>query len=165
MGVGVVVIQVGDVSQHTVVGIQQDLVGVHPEDVRQVAGASSGLQLGPVLIPAGDLDLDGHIGILFMVGISQGLHSIALGGVPDLHGQLAVAAGVTAAAASAGGNGEGHGSSHEDEGGSFQMFHVFSPFNTWNGVEQDRLCAPSQAHRCTGSALPVPRTAVLTKLV
>ena len=96
MGVGVIVIQVGDVGQHTAVGVQQDLVGVHSEDVRQVAGA---------------------------------------------------------------------GSSHEDEGGSFQMFHVFSHFNTWSGVEEDRLCAPSQAHRCTGSALPVPRTAVLTKLV
>ena len=99
-----------------------------------------------------------------MVGIGQGLHGIALGGVPDLHGQLAVAAGV-AAAVSAGGDSEGHRRGHEEECGSFQMFHVFAPFNTLDLLEEDRVCAPSQAYLRPGPVLLIPRTAVLTGLV
>ena len=90
MRICIIVIEIGDIRQHAVVCIHQDVVGVHPEHIGQVAGTSSCLQLGPVLVPAGDLHLDGHIGVDLMIGIRQGLHGVTLGGVPNLHGQSAV---------------------------------------------------------------------------
>src|SRR5699024_5551775 len=76
------------VGQHAVVGILQDLVGVHPEDVGHLVGHGRRFQLGPVLVPAGDLDLDVDVGMLGSVGITHGLHAVALRNVPDLKGQV-----------------------------------------------------------------------------
>src|SRR5699024_4482595 len=76
------------VGQLAVVGILQDLVGVHPENVGGLAGHGVGLQLGPVFVPAGDLYLDDHIGVLDGVGVTHGLHPVPLGDVPDLERQM-----------------------------------------------------------------------------
>ena len=86
-----VVIEVGHIGQHPEVGVIQDLVGVHPEDVRHGVGLGGGLQLGPVLVPAGDLHLDDHVGVLGSVGVTDGLHTVALGDIPDLEGQMGLA--------------------------------------------------------------------------
>ena len=88
------------VHQLVVVGILEDLVGVHPEDVGGLAGHGGGLQLGPVLVPAGDLHLDDHIGVALGVGVAERLHAVPLKDVPDLEGQMGLA---VARAAAAGG--------------------------------------------------------------
>ena len=81
--------QVGDVGQHAKFGVVQDLVGVHPEQIRQGVALGGGFQLGPILAPAGDLDLDDHIWVdVGCVGIAHGLHAIPLAYVPDLEGQM-----------------------------------------------------------------------------
>ncbi len=86
-----IVVQVGHIGQHAEIGVVQKLVGVHPEDVGHRVGLGGGLQLGPVLAPAGDLHLNDHIGVLGGVGITDGLHTVTLGHVPDLEGQVRLA--------------------------------------------------------------------------
>ena len=66
---------------------------MHPEDVRHGVGFGGGLQLGPVLVPAGDLHLDGHVGMLCGVSVADRFHARALGHVPDLEGQVRLAVG------------------------------------------------------------------------
>ena len=79
---------VGAVCQLAVVGVLQNLVGVHPEDIRHLVAHGGGFQLGPVFVPAGHLHLDLHIGMLGGVSVAHGLHAVALGHVPDLEGQV-----------------------------------------------------------------------------
>src|SRR5699024_8571260 len=46
---------VGAVCQFAVVGIFQDLVGMHPENIRHLVGHGGSFQLGPVFVPVDDL--------------------------------------------------------------------------------------------------------------
>ena len=93
-----VVVEVRDVRQHAEFRVVQDLVGVHPEDVRHGVGFGGSLQLGPVLVPAGDLHVDDHIRVLRRVGVADGRHAVPLVDVPDLEGQVGLAVGGAAAA-------------------------------------------------------------------
>ena len=93
-----VAVEVGHIRQHPEVGVVQDLVGVHPEDVRHGVGLGGGLQLGPVLVPAGDLHVDDDVGMLGRVGVADGHHAVALVDVPDLERQVRFAIGGSAAA-------------------------------------------------------------------
>ena len=94
---------VGAVCQHPVVGILQQLVGVHPENIRHLVAGGCSLQLGPVFVPAGDLHLNADIRVLLGVGRTHRLHAFLLCNVPDLEGQCLLAAGRTAAAVAAAG--------------------------------------------------------------
>ena len=89
---------VGAVGQLAVVGILQDFVGVHPEDVRHLVGDGSRFQLGPVLIPAGDLHFNVDVGMLLGVSVTHRLHAVTLGNVPDLERQVHGAVGTVRAA-------------------------------------------------------------------
>ena len=71
---------------------------MHPENVGGLFGHGGGFQLGPVLVPAGDLHLDDDVGVLFRVGVAHGLHTVALGDVPNLERQMGLAIARTAAA-------------------------------------------------------------------
>ena len=85
-------IEVRQVRQDAEVRIVEDLVGVHPVDVGHGVALGRSLQLGPVLAPVGNLDLDDHVGVhLGGVGIAHGLHAVPLGHVPDLEGQVRLA--------------------------------------------------------------------------
>ena len=58
-----VIIKVCHVGQHAEVGVVQQLVGMHPEDVRHGVAFGGSFQLCPVFAPAGGLHLDHHIGM------------------------------------------------------------------------------------------------------
>ena len=92
---------VGAICQNPVVGIFQQLVGVHPENIRHLVAGGGSLQLGPVFVPAGDLHLNADIRVLLGVGRTHGLHAFLLCNVPNLEGQFRLAAGRTAAAVAA----------------------------------------------------------------
>ena len=79
---------VGAVCQFAVVGIFQDLVGMHPENIRHLVGHGGSFQLGPVFVPVDDLHFNMYIGMLGRVGVAHGLHTVALGHIPDLKGQV-----------------------------------------------------------------------------
>ena len=89
--------------QNPVVGILQQLVGVHPENIRHLVAGGCSLQLGPVFVPAGDLHLNVDLRVLLGVGRTHSLHALLLCNVPDLEGQCLLAAGRTAAAVAAAG--------------------------------------------------------------
>ena len=57
----IVIIKVCHVGQHAEVGVVQQLVGMHPEDVRHGVAFGGSFQLCPVFAPAGGLHLDHHI--------------------------------------------------------------------------------------------------------
>ena len=85
-------VQVGDIRQHPKVGVVQDLVGVHPKDVRHGVAFGGGLQLGPILAPVGDLHLDLYIGVYVgCVSVADCLHTVPLGYIPDLEFQMGLA--------------------------------------------------------------------------
>ena len=84
-------VEVRHIRQHAEVGVVQDLVGVHPENVRHGVGLGGGLQLGPVLGPVGDLHFDVNLGVLGGIGGADGLHARPLGHIPDLKGQVRLA--------------------------------------------------------------------------
>ena len=94
---------VGAICQNPVVGIFQQLVGVHPENIRHLVAGGGSLQLGPVFVPAGDLHLNADLRVLLGVGRTHSLHAFLLCNVPDLEGQCLLAAGRTAAAVAAAG--------------------------------------------------------------
>ena len=93
-----IIVQFGHVRQHTKVGIVQNLIGMHPEDVRHGVGLGGRLQLGPILVPVRYLHLNDHIGVFLRVGIADGLHTLALGNVPDLEFEMGLAVHRTTAA-------------------------------------------------------------------
>ena len=128
-----IIVEVCDIGQHTEIGIVQKLIGVHPEDVRHGVGFGGGFQLGPVLVPAGDLHVDDHIRVLRRVGVADGRHAVPLVDVPDLEGQVGLAVG-GAAAAKAQQQREGQ-SKGGGAGNSFHnstpLLHIrFGPFKT-----------------------------------
>ena len=84
-------VKVGDIRQHPKIGVVQDLVGMHPEDIRHGVAFGGSLQLGPILAPVGHLHLNDHIGVLGGVGVADGLHTVPLGYVPNLEGQMGLA--------------------------------------------------------------------------
>ena len=88
-----VVKEVGKVGQDAEVGVVQNLVGVHPEDVGHGVGLAGSLQLGPVLAPAGDLHLDVHVGMLGGVGGAHSLHAGSLVDIPNLKLEMGLAVG------------------------------------------------------------------------
>ena len=122
-----VVIEAGDIRQNAEIGIVQDLVGVHPEDIRHGVGFGCGLQLGPVLVPAGDLYLDDHIGVLLGVGVADGLHALALGHVPDLEFEVGLA--VHGAAAAQGQQQRQGQDQRRDAGDLFHKHHSSASFS------------------------------------
>ena len=126
---------VGAVRQHAVVGVFQQLVGVHPEDVRHLAAGGSGLQLGPVFVPAGHLHLDLHVGVLGGVGITHGLHTVPLGHVPDLEGQVDIAVRSRAAlvAAAAAHKARSHARCQQSGSHAFHVFHLNFSFRNCRG--------------------------------
>ncbi len=86
-----IIVEVCDIGQHTEIGIVQKLIGVHPEDVRHGVGFGGGFQLGPILTPAGHLDLNFHVRVLGSVGRTDGLHAGTLVHVPNLKHQMGLA--------------------------------------------------------------------------
>ena len=94
-----VIVEIRQVGNFAVVGVFEDLIGVHPKNVGHLIGNGGGLQLGPVFIPAGYLNLDFHIRVLFRVGVADGLHAVSLSHIPDLKGQMGLSVGGSAAGA------------------------------------------------------------------
>src|SRR5699024_8158054 len=119
------------VGQLAVVGILQDLVGVHPENVGGLAGHGGGLQLGPVFVPAGDLSLADRIGVLDGVGVTHGLHPVPLGDVPDLERQMGLA--IARAAAAGGQAGRRQRGCGRKERTAGNLLHKPSPLSVANG--------------------------------
>ena len=79
--------QVGQVQKGAGGNVLEELVGVHPEDVRERAAHRGRLELHPVLIPRGHLGLDLDIGMLGHIGLSNRLHARLLVGIPETEGE------------------------------------------------------------------------------
>ena len=83
------IVEAGQIGKNAEVRVVQDLVRVHPEDIGHRVALARSLQLGPVLIPAGDLHLNDHVRVhLLGVGVAHSLHPVPLEHVPDLERQV-----------------------------------------------------------------------------